>query len=177
VLVAGGWLTVLVAVLFDLYAGEAAVHAATLGAVAAVTAYVRIRTVGRNSSLVSFVAGCVVSQPAMHYGITFLPHPTLEHGSGAVPGAADLLAVCAQILLILALAAGVSLVERAVVALTTSMVGLGLRLIRTGPVRVPSTRRVVVVRSLPAGEGETGRYLCRSLARRGPPPQAVALFS
>ena len=57
VLVAGGWLTVLVAVLFDLYAGEAAVHAATLGAVAAVTAYVRIRTVGRNSSLVSFVAG------------------------------------------------------------------------------------------------------------------------
>jgi hypothetical protein len=170
-LVVGAVLTVLFTVGLDLSAGEAPLHAATLGLVAALAAFIRVQLAGRHRSLLQFVCGCIISQPALHFGIKYMPHADIEHGVGMVPGAADLIAVSAQILLILALAVGVTIIEQIIVALV--MGATGFCLVRIRPIRVPDEPGAAAVGIAPACELWTSKYLPGSIARRGPPPRAL----
>ncbi len=173
ILVVGALLTVLAAVAFDLFAGEAPLHAATLGLITALAAALRVRLAGRRRSLVEFVCGCIVSQPVIHYAAKLVPHPTVEHGVGHVPGAADLFVAGLQIMVILAVVAALTFCEQLLLA-------LAVRAARLCVVRIRSIRPLpewarFVVTVAPATELLVGRYHPGSIPRRGPPALATAL--
>lgn len=159
-------LTVLAAGVFDLSAGEAPTHAATLGVIAALAAALRVRLAGR-AGLVPFVCGCVVSQPVLHYAAKLLPHPSVEHGTGVLPGPADLLIAALQTMAILVVVGILTFAEQILLALAAGAVRLFIVRIRSIRPLPASARFVITV--APAIELLSGRYHPGSIARRGPP--------
>lgn len=171
-LVVGAVLTVLAAAGFDLFAGEAPLHAATLGIITALAAALRVRLAGRHRSLLQFVCGCIVSQPALHYAAKWVPHPSVEHGTGHLPGAADLFAAGLQTMAILALVAALTFAEQ--ILLTLAIGAARLCIVRIRSIRPLPERARFVVTVAPATESLIGRYYPGSIARRGPPKFATA---
>jgi hypothetical protein len=165
-LVAAAALTVLATVAVDLLAGEAPLHAATLGAVAAAVALLRVRLVDRRRRLLQFVSGCIVAQPALHLSAKLLPHHSIEHGVDHAVGPADLFVIGTQLTAAVGIAAVVSFAEQ--------IVELSARAARRFSVLI--TARVRVVGSItlrfrftPARQLLTFRYRPGSIPRRGPP--------
>lgn len=165
-------LTVAGAVAFDLFEGQAPMHAAALGLVTALAVALRVRLAGRGGGLPQFVCGCVVSQPALHHLVRWMPHPGLEHGDGVLPGPADLAAVALQAAVVLALVAGLTYVEQLLLGLT---IGAARRCLaatwsaRPGPAPdwvAPAAAAITIP--------HPGRYDPGSLARRGPPVLAAS---
>jgi hypothetical protein len=173
VLLFGAIITVLAAVAFDLFAGEAPLHAATLGVITTIAAAVRVRLAVRQHSVVQFVCGCIVSQPVLHYAVKLLPHPNVEHGHGAAPGLADLFVAALQAMVIFAIVVGLTYAEQILLALaigTAHVCIIRMTIIRP----LPDQTRVVVV-TAPATGLLARRYYPGSIARRGPPMPAPAI--
>jgi hypothetical protein len=167
ILVAGAALTVLAAVAFDLFAGEAPLHAAVLGAVTALAAWVRVRLATRRRSLLQFVCGSIVSLPAIHYAAKLAPHSNLEHGHGAVPGSADLFVACLQIMVVLAVVGVLTFAEQVLFALAVA--AYRLYIMRTRCLRPSLEQAGVVIAAAPSRQLKAGLYSPSSIARRGPP--------
>jgi len=165
-LVAAAALTVVATVTFDLLAGEAPLHAVTLGAVAAAVALLRVRLGDRRRRLLQFVSGCIVAQPALHFSAKLIPHDPIEHGVGHAVGAADLFVIGTQITAALAIAAVISFAEQLIevsaraahrfyVLITVHVKAVGRTKLRP--------------RFIPARQLLTCRYRPGSIPRRGPP--------
>jgi hypothetical protein len=173
VLVAGAVLTVLVAVAFDLFAGEAPLHATVLGVATALAAALRVRLATQQCSLLRFVCGSIVSLPAIHYAAKLAPHPNMEHGHGTVPGAADLFVACLQIAVVLAAVAVLTFAERLLFAVAVRAYRLCILHIR--PARPLPEQARVAITAAPSRQLKAGRFSPSSIARRGP-PMLVAAF-
>jgi hypothetical protein len=173
VLVAGAVLTVLAAIAFDLFAGEAPLHAAVLGVVTALAAALRVRLATRQCSLLQFVCGSIVSLPAIHYVAKLAPHPNVEHGHGTVPGVADLFVASLQIAVVLAAVALLTFAERLLLAVAVR--AYRLCILRIRPARPLPEQAQVVITAVPSRQLQAGRFSPSSIARRGPPMLATAL--
>lgn len=170
ILVLGALLTVLAAVTFDLVAGEAPLHAATIGLITSAAVILRVHLTGRHRSLLQFLCACIVAQPSIHFAIKELPHANYAHGAGAIPGPAELIATTLHISLILAIVAIVTFIEEIL-----SAVAIGIALIYI--IFVRSVRELepdkFSVRTAPACGLLISRYRAAAISRRGPPFCAI----
>lgn len=173
VLAFGAFLTVVAAAAFDLFAGEAPVHAATLGVIAALAAALRVRLAGPRCSLAQFVCGCIVSQPVLHYAAKLLPHAGLEHGVGNVPGPADVFVSSIQTMVVLAVVVAFTCVEQILLVLAIRAVRLCIVRLRSICQQSELTRFANT--AAPGIALLVGRYHPGSIVRRGPPPSPVYL--
>lgn len=159
-------LTVVMAVKFDLSAGEAPLHAASLGALVAGVAALRVQLASRRRRLLQFVSSCIVAQPTLHAALTLIPHAPIEHGSGQQIGQADVYLFGTQIAVVLAVVATVLLAER-IAVLAGGVVRVGwLRICLHVPHSGPGKPRPCIA---PARQLLTSRYRPGVIARRGPP--------
>lgn len=164
------FLAVVVAVLSDLAAGEAALHIATLGLVTAAMAALRVRMTGRARGLLQFLSACVVAQPALHAAAKLVPHAPLEHGVGRDIGPADLAVTGTQLVVALLIVAVVSCVEQ-IATLISGVVRVCRLWIRLGA--PPSGEPARTTRRTPVRAQLSSRYRPMAMRKRGPPRVAV----
>ena len=172
VLVVGALLTVAAAIAVDLAAGKAPLHAAALGVITSVTAALRVRLADRDRSVFRFVCGCIIAQPVLHFVVELMPHSSLQHGQGAVPGWADAFVACLQATLVLALVAMLTLAEQTLLALAIGAARACLMRIPptpSWPVREHVTVPLESDTRLPTTSWRLG-----PIARRGPPAGFLA---
>lgn len=159
-------LTVLVAVVSDLAAGEAPLHVATLGAVVAAVAGLRVHLGGRHRHVLQLSASCVTAQPAVHAMMKRVPHGSLQHADGSEVGYADVAVSGTQLALVIVVVTAICLAERLVLALTGAIYACWVRL-TLHPVRPAPT---VVLRRAASAPKRSSRLVCRdAVVRRGPP--------
>jgi hypothetical protein len=171
VLLVAAVLTVVAAVAFDLIAGEAPLHAATLGVIAASVSLLRMRLTDRRHHPLQFVSACVVVQPALHVVANILPHHPLEHGTGRNVGPADLLVIGTQVTVVLAIAGALSFTEQIISLLAGTVRICGLLITLGVSDAEPDRRRYCIA---PARQLPAGRYRSGSILRRGPPSLVLA---
>jgi hypothetical protein len=165
-LVAAAFLAVLVAVVSDLAAGEAALHVASLGLVTGAMAMLRVRLAGRDRGLLQFLSGCVVAQPAVHAAVKLVPHAPLDHGVGTEIGRADVAVTATQLVIALLIVATVSFAEQ-VLTLVSGVIRVWvLRLRLTVPSAGPVAR---TCRRTPERAQLSSRFRPVAMRKRGPP--------
>lgn len=170
VLVTTALVTVLVAVFFDLAAGEPPLHVVTLGAVVGGVAALRVRLGGRHRHLLQFLCACVTAQQVLHAMVELLPHGPLRHGYGTQIGQADVVATVTQVAVVIAVVAAICLTDRIVAAATSVVNACWLCLLLQGPPPAPA-----VLRRRPAPAPGRQRLLHGhgAIVKRGPPLAVV----
>lgn len=164
--VAAGFLAVVVAVLSDLVAGEAALHTATLGLVTGATAILRVRMAGRARGLLRFLSACVVAQPALHAAAKLVPHAPLDHGVGRNIGLADIAVTGTQLVVAVLIVAVVSCAEQ-IATLISGVIRVSRLWIR---LEAPYSDEVAhTVRRTPVRAQLWSRYQPIAMRKRGPP--------
>jgi hypothetical protein len=172
VLVGAAVLAVLVAVVSDLAAGEAALHVASLGLVTGAMALLRVWLAGRDRGLLQFLSGCVVAQPAVHAAVKLVPHAPLDHGAGSDIGRADLAVTGTQLVIALLIVATVSFAEQ-VMTLASGVIRVwALRLRLTVPSTGPAAH---TCRRTPERAQLSSRYRPVAMRKRGPPHAHAAV--
>ena len=166
VLTATAAVTVLLAVFFDVAAGEPPVHVATLGAIVAAVAGLRVLLGGRHRHLLQFCASGVAVQPALHALVKLIPHGELQHGHGSRVGHADVAVIGTQVALVVIVVAAICLAERLVLAITGVICACWIRLL-LHPVRPAPA--VVLRRAAPAPECSSRLVYRDAVVERGPP--------
>lgn len=169
--VTAGLLAVVVAVLSDLAAGEAALHIATLGLVTGAMAMLRIRMTGRARGLLQFLSACVVAQPALHAAAKLVPHAPLDHGIGRNVGPADLAVTATQLVVALLIVAVVSCAEQ-VATLISGVIRVCRLWIRLEALH--SREPAHPVRRTPVRALLSSRYRPIAMRKRGPPRVALS---
>ncbi|MHA6781732.1 hypothetical protein ACVGOW_12170 [Pseudonocardia saturnea] len=172
VLVTATVLTVLVAVFSDVVAGEPPLHVASLGAVVAGVAVLRVRLGGRHRRPLLFICACIIAQPVLHAVMKLLPHGGLRHGHGTEIGRADLVLTSTQVAVVIAVVAAICLAERLVVAVTGVVRACWVRLLLQGPPSAPT-----VLRRRPTQAAGRPRLLHGrgTVVKRGPPPAVLGV--
>lgn len=165
-LVAAALLAVVVAVVSDLAAGEAALHVASLGLVTGAMALLRVWLAGRDRGLLQFLSGCVVAQPAVHAAVKLVPHASLDHGVGSDIGRADLAVTATQFVIALLIVATVSFAEQALTLVSGVIRVWALRLRPAVPSVGPDER---TCRRTPERAQLSSRYRPIAMRKRGPP--------
>ncbi len=170
-LVAAVFLAVVVAVVSDLAAGEAALHVASLGLVIGAMAVLRVWLAGRDRGLLQVLSGCVVAQPAVHAAVKLVPHAPLDHGIGSDIGRADVAVTATQLVIALLIVATVSFAEQ-FLALVSGVIRVWvLRLQLTVPSTGPDAR---TCRRTPERAQLSSRYRPVAMRKRGPPHTQAA---
>ena len=98
-------LTLLVAILADLLAGERPFHTATLAALAVVVAMLRLKLANRHHNLFRAASGAIVAQPALHAATKLLPtaaENAAPHAAGQAEVSVSLAHVVVAALIVLA---------------------------------------------------------------------------
>lgn len=167
----GSFVTVLVAILVDLLAGEAPIHAVGLGLVVLSVIVARVLLVPACRAPWYLVNVCVMAQPALHAAGKLLPHPGPRHGMWHQVGIADLVFAAAQIAMAVMFIATVCFAEQ-IIALLTSRIRSCLMLSE-----VPTAlRRQSPVLTGPKSGATGSHYRYGSIARRGPPPRMLVRY-
>lgn len=167
----GAAITVLVAAVADLIAGEHPSHTATLALVAVVVAVMRHRLAGRHGGLFAAMRGAIVAQPALHAVVKVLPISP-DPGS-AVFGhtAADTSMSALHVLVAAAIVAGVASSEQLFLAAAAAVPFVHWLCLLT---RVSSRPRPPAPVAWPQLLAAIRRTYLASVSRRGPPAAAWA---
>ncbi|TQM09953.1 hypothetical protein [Pseudonocardia kunmingensis] len=173
-LVVGATVTVVVAVLFDVLAGEHPTHTLVLALVVLVVAGLRLWLGGRREGLLSVVSGAVVAQPALH-ATAKLDSSATHHVSGGLlhivvadgPGAAMQLAVSAAV--VIAVATSGRIAQLLLTALRRPV-----RLLVSGPPPPALVRSPACLCVRPHGSMLHWCGWSIQAARRGPPRPSFA---
>ncbi|MCX6463958.1 MAG: hypothetical protein NTW05_10260 [Pseudonocardiales bacterium] len=157
-------LAVLMAVLSDLTAAEAPLHAATLAVVGAVVVGFRARVTPWCIHVFPVLAAIVALQPALHVGMKLVPHGALGHAAGRGVGVDDVMVNGTQIVLALVVVVALGSLQRVfeLVSRVLRVLVVLLAPLRPEPadvVRRPDTRP----------ERPPGPPLRAVIVRRGPP--------